>query len=116
MEFYQAGIGDVDEIAWHLLLLPFAGSRLARRISSVEFPSKHWDRWTKLNKHLVNKYQIEIVRAQEAGIKYLQARSESNNSVSASFCGQSYKQFTLVIYNSRVVIWGIFKSGTTLES
>ena len=31
-------------------------------------------------------------------------------------CGQSYKQFTLVIYESRVVIWGIFKSGTTLES
>ena len=30
-------------------------------------------------------------------------------------CGQSYKQFTLVIYESRVVIWGIFKSGTTLE-
>ena len=29
---------------------------------------------------------------------------------------QSYKQFTLVIYESRVVIWGIFKSGTTLES
>ena len=35
--------------------------------------------------------------------------------------GQSYKQFTLVIYESRVVIyesrvviWGIFKSGTTL--
>ena len=31
-------------------------------------------------------------------------------------CGQSYKQFMLVIYESRVVIWGIFKSGTTLES
>ena len=30
--------------------------------------------------------------------------------------GQSYKQFTLVNYESRVVIWGIFKSGTTLES
>ena len=29
--------------------------------------------------------------------------------------GQSYKQFTLVIYDSRVVIWGIFQSGTTLE-
>ena len=28
----------------------------------------------------------------------------------------SYKQFTLVNYDSRVVIWGIFKSGTTLES
>ena len=32
------------------------------------------------------------------------------------FCSQSYKQFTLVIYESRVVIWGRFKSGTTLES
>ena len=34
------------------------------------------------------------------------------------FSGQSYKQITLtiVIYESRVVIWGIFKSGTTLES
>ena len=30
--------------------------------------------------------------------------------------GQSYKQFTLVIFDSGVVIWGIFKSGTTLES
>ena len=30
--------------------------------------------------------------------------------------GQSYKRFTLVIYDSRVVIWGIFKSGMTLES
>ena len=29
--------------------------------------------------------------------------------------GQSYKQFTIVIYDSRVVIWGNFKSGTTLE-
>ena len=30
--------------------------------------------------------------------------------------GQSYKQFSVVIYESRVVIWGIFMSGTTLES
>ena len=30
--------------------------------------------------------------------------------------GQSYKQFMLVIYNSTVAIWGIFKSGMTLES
>ena len=30
--------------------------------------------------------------------------------------GQSFKQFTLVIYKSRVVIWGIFKSGLTPES
>ena len=26
------------------------------------------------------------------------------------------KHFTIVIYDSRVVIWGVFKSGTTLES
>ena len=31
-------------------------------------------------------------------------------------CGQSYKASTIVIYNSRVVTWGIFKSGMTLES
>ena len=31
-------------------------------------------------------------------------------------CGQSYKYFTLVNYNSRVVIWGMFQSGMTLES
>ena len=31
-------------------------------------------------------------------------------------CGQSYKTITLINYDSRVVIWGIFKSGTTLES
>ena len=30
--------------------------------------------------------------------------------------GQSYKHFTIVNYDSRVVTWGIFKSGTTLES
>ena len=30
--------------------------------------------------------------------------------------GQSYKHFTLVNYDSRVVIWGIFQSGMTLES
>ena len=33
-----------------------------------------------------------------------------------SNCGQSYKASTIVNYGSRVVIWGIFKSGTTLES
>ena len=31
-------------------------------------------------------------------------------------CGQSYKHFTIVNYDSRVVTWGIFKSCTTLES
>ena len=30
--------------------------------------------------------------------------------------GQSYKGSTIVNYDSRVVIWGIFKSGMTLES
>ena len=31
-------------------------------------------------------------------------------------CGQSYKGSTIVNYDSSVVIWGNFKSGTTLES
>ena len=30
--------------------------------------------------------------------------------------GQSYKKITLIIYKSRVIIWDIFKSATTLES
>ena len=30
--------------------------------------------------------------------------------------GQSYKHFMLVNYDSRVVKWGIFQSGTTQES
>ena len=30
--------------------------------------------------------------------------------------GQSYKHFMLVNYSFRVVIWGIFQSGLTLES
>ena len=31
-------------------------------------------------------------------------------------CGQSYKKFMLISYESKVVIWGIFQSGRTLES
>ena len=38
--------------------------------------------------------------------------SYDNNKAS----GQSYKASTIVIYDSRVVTWGIFKSGMTLES
>ena len=36
--------------------------------------------------------------------------------VNSETSGQSYKHFMLVNYDSRVVIWGIFQSGTTLES
>ena len=38
------------------------------------------------------------------------------NYFTSGTCGQSYKHFTLVNYDSGVVIWGIFQSGTTLES
>ena len=44
----------------------------------------------------------------------LKARSDNSNS--AATCGQSYKRFMLVMYDSRVVIWGIFKSGMPLGS
>ena len=36
--------------------------------------------------------------------------------VKLEISGQSNKHFTLINYDSRVVIWGIFNSGTTLES
>ena len=30
-------------------------------------------------------------------------------------CGQCYKHFMMVNYDSRFIIWGIFKSGMSLE-
>ena len=46
----------------------------------------------------------------------LETREHSRRgAVSVNNCGQSYKQFTLIIYESRVVIWGIFKSVMSLE-
>ena len=61
-----------------------------------------------------------------AGIRFVSVQHEQN-AVSKLLCslnllmwtsasGQSYKAPTIVNYDSRVVIWGIFKSGTTLES
>ena len=38
------------------------------------------------------------------------------DTVYTNIWGQSYKHFTLVNYDFRVVIWGIFQSGMTLES
>ena len=46
----------------------------------------------------------------------LQSFSYYRNTVLFASSGQSYKQVMLIIYDSRVVIWSIFKSGTTLES
>ena len=31
-------------------------------------------------------------------------------------CAQSYKHFMLIKYDSRVIIWDIFRSGMTVES
>ena len=58
---------------------------------------------------------IKSKRFMSIANKQLKAMSNSNEAVSSNL-GQSYKQFTLVIYDSTVVIWGILKSGTTLES
>ena len=46
----------------------------------------------------------------KSGIKLLTYKRLWNGLLS----GQSYKYFMLVNYDSRVVIWGIFLSGTTL--
>ena len=42
--------------------------------------------------------------------------SQTSRELHQRTSGQSYKHFTLVNYDSRVVIWGIFQSRTTLES
>ena len=47
--------------------------------------------------------------------KHILSLSKSNL-YDSDICGQSYKAYTIVIYDSTVIIWGIFKSGTTLES
>ena len=58
---------------------------------------------------------MEVGRV-KADVQKLKVQELAVSDLRATLCGQSYKHFTLVIYESRVVIWGIFKSGTTLES
>ena len=50
------------------------------------------------------------------GPSYKQAMIVNYDSSVVVTSRQSYKHFTLVNYDSWVVIWGIFQSGTTLES
>ena len=58
---------------------------------------------------LKNKQRIQLSH-------YLRKKSSNTLSPEMAYCVQSYKSSTIVNYDSRVVIWGIFKSGTTLES
>ena len=46
-------------------------------------------------------------------VSFLQMSKFWTNNI--AICGQSYKHFTIVIYDPRAVIWSIFKSGRTLE-
>ena len=48
--------------------------------------------------------------------KWTHSKSGQENTHCQWNCGQSYKHFMIVNYGSRVVIWGIIQSGTTLES
>ena len=57
---------------------------------------------------------MKKLRCYALGIVATEALSHSCTSPMIS--GQSYKRFMIVIYDSRVVIWSIFKSSTTLES
>ena len=54
----------------------------------------HGDWYIQVNKDLCFKF-IEI-----AAIQFIEI---------VAFCGQSYNHFTIVNYDSSVVIWGIFK-------
>ena len=44
-----------------------------------------------------------------------ESRNSDSKKTEKMTSDQSYKHFTIVNYDSRVIIWGIFKSGTTLE-
>ena len=44
------------------------------------------------------------------------AAKKSSDCPKYMFWSQSYKHFMIVIYDPRVLIWSVFKSGTTLES
>ena len=69
----------------------------------------HFDTFKKLPKNVRGLGKIIVAK----GFKNF---SSSITSESEKISDQSYKQFMLVIYDSRVVRWGIFKSATTLES
>ena len=60
--------------------------------------------WTKIKKKILNKKSFNVV----LNVNWLKEQMFS--------CAQSFKQFMLIIYESRDVIGGIFKSGTSLES
>ena len=64
----------------------------------------------------------KVIGIKDIPISYLTTYEEIGGNTldiipsSITTSGQSYKTFTLVNYESRVVIWGICQSGTTLES
>ena len=65
---------------------------------------------------ICRKMLLEKTRVTVFFQRTLTASGEVSLYLQLASCGQSYKYFTLVIYDSRVVIWGIFKSGMPLGS
>ena len=73
-----------------------------------------------LNDTLLDKTQMFYARNRRRYGSWIWFTQEDNSGICTGVhtlcCGQSYKGSTIVNYDSRVVKWGIFKSGTTLES
>ena len=59
---------------------------------------------------------MQTEESDQSFLIFLEIQVSSKDVYCIGICGQSYKHFTLVNYDSRVEIWGIFQSGTTLES
>ena len=81
--------------------------------------SKYTRKWSKsfpTQNHCKIKVQTLLECAALHSIKYSTSCKYCLSNFYIKTSGQSYKQFTLLIYVSRGVIWCIFKSGTTLES
>ena len=68
----------------------------------------------------VKYFHKKLLKKNQNGVEYIRwlSTGPGSNVVVSHYllCGQSYKGSMIKNYDSRVVIWGNFKSGTTLES
>ena len=106
----------LDIFAWNLSFFKFL--IFSKLFILKFFNNQFWKVFKFFNRKLFGIHTHSLALEQEDVKLYLRMKwnSTSNSTLYTFTCGQSYKQFTIVIYDSRVIIWGIFKSGTTRES
>ena len=81
----------------------------------MAFFRNHQGSWTLIS---ANNIQVSKIHSmmKKLKVRFKPNLPEKSEVDGGAICGQSYKHFTLVNYDSRVVKWGIFQSGSTLES